>query len=171
MLLLKVRLYLIMFLSVQVVCANSLIDVVIPSSSMESTLECGSGLIAVKKEYLTSIKRGDIMLFYCSADDNNIYIKRVVGLPEEHIEIRNGKIYIDSSDKKLEEGYLKENWVKDNDGYIFDVPSHCYLMLGDNRNNSYDSRYWGSVSTPYICVDDILGTAIFQYYPKIKILY
>lgn len=171
LLLFKVKIYLTILLSVQSISANTVLDVAIPTSSMENTLETGSSLIAVKKEYMGSVNRGDIMLFYCSADDNSVYIKRVIGLPEEHIEIKNGKIYVDYSKHEIQERYLKEEWVTDNDGYMFDVPPNCYLMLGDNRNNSYDARYWGNIDTPYVNENDILGKAIFQYSPQIKKLY
>lgn len=94
-------------------------------------------------------------MFEYPVDEKQTYIKRVIGLPGETVEIRDGHIYIDGSEKPLEEDYLKETWIWENDGYTFEVPEGCYFVLGDNRNDSEDGRLWaneaikeGLASTP-----------------------
>ena len=112
---------------------------------------------------------------------------RIIGLPGETVEIRNAKIYIDGSDTPLDEPYLKEEWVVFNDGITFEVPEDCYLMLGDNRNNSSDSRYWALVALQdyaeagkeitkeeawalsFVKRKQILGKAYVRYWPLTKI--
>ena len=119
----------------------------IPSGSMENTIMTGDRLIGTRFSYwFKGPQRGDIALFHWPVDPDTIYIKRVIGLPGETVEIKQGKIYINGSDKPLKEDYLKETWVEENDGFTFHVPEGCYLMLGDNRNNSQDSRYWAEVA-------------------------
>ena len=111
-------------------------------------------------------------------------IKRVIGLPGETVEIKEGKIYIDGAKEPLEEGYLPEEWTVCNDGYTYEVPEGAYLVLGDNRNVSLDARYWperamltGQASTEeeawefsFVSEDQVLGKAIFKYWPSIQLL-
>ena len=105
-------------------------------------------------------------------------------MPGETIRIENAKIYINDSAEPLKENYLPEEWVIENDGYEFEVPDDCYLMLGDNRNVSADARYWAEEAydnglvdsvkdgTPYEYVsrDKILGKAMFTYWPHFRLL-
>ena len=72
-------------------------------------------------------------------------------------------IYIDGI--LLEEPYVKDTFQPDFGPYT--VPGNCYFMMGDNRNNSWDSRYWNS---KFVEKEDIVGKAIFEYYPEIKLL-
>ena len=110
---------------------------------------------------------------------NTKYIKRIIGLPGETVEIREGAVYIDG--EKLEETYINGTWTKRNDGFTFEVPEDHYLMLGDNRNNSSDARYWAelavkdglakdpgdedALSYQYVARKKILGKAYFCYWP------
>ena len=87
-------------------------------------------------------------------------MKRVIGLPGESVHIEDAKVYIDGVE--LEEPYLKEEWTIATGTYDFEVPEDCYLMLGDNRNNSKDARYW---ENKYVNIDKILGKALFIYWP------
>ena len=165
-----------------------IVNATVPSGSMENTIEPGNRVLGFRFSYwFSDPQRGDIVVFKYPVDKalgkNTNYIKRIIGLPGETVEIRNAKIYINGSETPLEEDYLKEEWTVRNDGYTFEIPEGCYLMLGDNRNNSSDSRYWaekalmyGAASTAeealtfsYVPEDYILGKAYFRYWPLNKI--
>ena len=108
-------------------------------------------------------KRGEIIAFRPNGNENAHYcIKRVVGLPGETVQIKDGKIYIDGSETPLEEDYLKEEWTVATGPYLFEVPDDCYLVLGDNRNDSWDARYWDN---KYVSIDKILGKGEVIYWP------
>lgn len=158
----------------------------VPTGSMEDTIMPGDRLIGFRLSYLNSDpRRGDIIIFEYPINPEEIYIKRVIGLPGETVEIKAGKVYINGSSEPIEEDYLKaEEWFMENDGLVFDVPEGHYFVMGDNRNNSLDGRYWsyeavkkGLAPTleeavrqnyPFVARDAILGKAIFRYYPSIK---
>ena len=180
-----VRMFVIVIAVVFVLTQFVIINVRVPSGSMENTIMTKDRLIGFRFSYwFDEPQRGDIILFSYPVDEKQTYIKRVIGLPGETVEIRDGKIYIDGSSEPLEEDYLKETWTWDNDGYTFKVPEGCYFVLGDNRNDSEDGRFWaqialneGKASTPeeaepysYVKKDEIKGKAIFKYYSKFAIL-
>lgn len=180
-----VRMFVIVIAVVFVLTQFVIINVRVPSGSMENTIMTKDRLIGFRFSYwFDEPQRGDIILFSYPVDEKQTYIKRVIGLPGETVEIRDGKIYIDGSSEPLEEDYLKETWTWENDGYTFKVPEGCYFVLGDNRNDSEDGRFWaqialneGKASTPeeaepysYVKKDEIKGKAIFKYYKKFAIL-
>ena len=153
----------------------------IPSESMENTVMKGDRLIANRLAYkFSEPERKDIIVFNYPVDNKTLYIKRIIGLPNEKVDIYNGKIYINDSETPLEEDYLPEEWYKLNDGLEFLVPEDSYLVLGDNRNVSEDARYWydcalekgKSLEEAYQCQfvkkDQIKGKAIFRYWPITK---
>ena len=90
-------------------------------------------------------------------------MKRIIGLPGDTVDIIDGKVYING--ELLVEDYIKETMVGSFGSY--DVPEGSYFMLGDNRNNSNDSRYWYNT---YLDRDDILGKVVFKYYPRVGFL-
>ena len=139
----------------------------IVSGSMEPGLQVNDHVIGNRLAYLFSDpQRGDVVFFEYPKSDKQLYqidpeltyrkdaddkeatyhngsevfVKRVIGLPGEKVEIINGKVYINDSDTPLDEPYLK-NTPKGNFGPYY-VPEDCYFMMGDNRNNSSDARYW-----------------------------
>ena len=167
-----------------------IINATVPSGSMEKTILTGSRVLGTRFSYwFSEPQRGDIVVFWYQIDkekDKNLsffkknrtkYIKRIIGLPGETVEIRDGQVYIDSV--PLEEDYINGEWIVANGPFLFEVPEGCYLMLGDNRNNSSDARYWpniayleGLASTAdearpysYVPKEEILGKAYFCYWP------
>lgn len=138
----------------------------IPSGSMENTIMTGDKLIALRTAYwFHEPERGDIVVFEYPDDPEELFIKRIIGLPGEKVEIIDGKVYINDSKEPLEEDYIKEEMEGSFGPY--DVPEGCYFMMGDNRNDSLDSRFWND---KYVKKDAILGKAKLQYYPKIELI-
>lgn len=140
-----------------------IINATVPTGSMEHTIEPGDDLFGLRLTYhFTDVKRGDIIIFKFPDDETQKYVKRVIGLPGEKVTIHKGKIYIDDSETPLDEPYLKDKWVQSTGPYEFEVPEDGYLVMGDNRNDSYDARYWDNT---YVTKDEIIGKAYFIYYP------
>ena len=140
-----------------------IINANIPSGSMENTIMTGDRLFGNRLAYnRKSPERGDIIIFRFPDDETQNYVKRVVGLPGETVEIKEAKIYIDGSAVPLAEDYLKEEWKVATGPYYFEVPEDSYLVLGDNRNNSWDARYWDNT---FVTKEAILGKAVFRYFP------
>ncbi|MBK6796667.1 MAG: signal peptidase I [Acidobacteria bacterium] len=105
------------------------------------------------------IKRGDIVVLLFPNNPSQSYIKRVVGLPGERVEIIDGKLYVNG--ELIDEPYLDKDYVShDSTPPTIEVTPHHYFVMGDNRNNSSDSRSWGLVPEKYI-----YGKAVFRYYP------
>ena len=137
------------------------INAVIPSPSMENTIMTGDLLFGSKLSYLNkNPERGDIIIFKYPDGETQKFIKRIIGLPGETIKIENAKIYVNG--KPLKENYLKETWINATGPYEFQVPKNSYFVLGDNRNNSLDARFWNNT---YVSKDKILAKAKFVYYP------
>jgi signal peptidase I len=139
------------------------------SSTMEPTLLVGDHLIADMKIYKSEKpKRGDIIVFEFPKDPSKDFIKRVIGLEEEKVEIINNKIY--TNDKLLDDpwGYFEEGgWIKrfpelENFGPVV-IPKNSLFVLGDNRNNSQDSRFWG-----FLSIGKVKGKALYLYWAKDK---
>lgn len=140
-----------------------IVNAVVPTGSMENTILPGDHLLGLRSTcFVTELERGDIIFFPFPDDEKQNYVKRIIGLPGEKVEINNGKIYINDSEVPLEEPYLKEEWVTSTGPYEFQVPEDGYLVLGDNRNSSADARYWRNT---YVTEDKIIGKAIFTYFP------
>jgi signal peptidase I len=138
----------------------------VPTGSMETTIMPNDRIIANRLQYkLSNPKRFDIVVFKYPDDESVLYIKRVIGLPGETITIRDGKVYVDDSEEPLDDSFIKEEMLGSWGPYT--VPEGCYFMLGDNRNNSKDSRYWNKT---FVEKDKILGKAIFRYFPSPKLL-
>lgn len=180
-----IRMFVIVLAVVLVLTNFIIINARVPSGSMENTIMTKDRLIGFRFAYwFSEPERGDIILFEYPVDESQIYIKRVIGLPGETVEIRDGNVYIDGNTTPLEEDYLKEEWVWNNDGYVFEVPEGCYFVMGDNRNNSEDGRRWAELALQegvaateeeaarysYVKLDEIKGKAIFTYYSSFRML-
>ena len=148
----------------------------IPSKSMVPTLQVDDRLIVDKVSYhFKDPQRGDIIVFMppdeaavvCTSPNPKVqstskdaYIKRIIGLPGEKVEVRQGQVFV--NDQPLKEDYLDE--LPDYQYGPREVPQGSYLVLGDNRNNSCDSHYWGFVPR-----QNIIGRAVVRFWPLNRI--
>lgn len=143
-----------------------LFKVYIPSESMYPTLTKGDQLFVTKIYNYDKIKRGDVLVFTYNQDGKEeTLIKRVIGLPGDKIEINNqGEVFING--EKRDEPYIQNPSPKTGS---FQVPEGKYLFLGDNRRESYDSRFW---KNPYIDQGDVIAKARILVYPfdRIKLI-
>lgn len=136
----------------------------VPTGSMENTVMTGSRIIVNRLAYIEAVpQRGDIVSFRLPDDETQIYLKRIIGLPGETIVGTNGKVLI--NDTILEEPYIKDEIDKEFGPYV--IPEGMYFMMGDNRNNSWDSRFWNE---KFVTRDAIIGKAEFEYFPQMKSL-
>ncbi|WP_457569711.1 signal peptidase I [Desulfurobacterium sp.] len=158
----------------------------IPSGSMEPTLQIGDFILVDKVTYhFRKPERGDVVVFHFPLNEDVYYIKRIMAVPGDRIQVINGKVYINGKPLKYspagvysyiengikytgelfhEEVPVKKGVFKDHlilktgtagdNTSVFTVPPGEYFMMGDNRNNSYDSRFWGFVKR-----DKIVGIA------------
>jgi len=141
-----------LFLVINAVTGRSQVN----GSSMEPTLHDGQYLIIGKVTYwLHPPERGDIIVLHPPGNPGEDYIKRVVGLPGEQVEVREGRVWV--------------NGVALNESYVSGAPSYSdswnlredeYLVFGDNRNNSSDSHSWGPLTE-----ESIVGKAWLCYWP------
>ena len=134
----------------------------IPSGSMLPTLQINDRLIIDKISYdFSNPKRGDIIVFNPTKtleqeNYHDAFIKRVIGLPGDKVEVKAGKVYVNNT-------ALTENYLEAPPDYQWGpviVPANSYLVLGDNRNDSYDSHYWGFVPR-----QKVIGKAMFRFWP------
>jgi signal peptidase I len=154
----------------------------IPSGSMEPTLQINDRLIIEKiSYYFRNPERGDVVVFnptkaLKAQGFHDAFIKRVIGIPGDRVEIKNGGVFV--NDHRLSEAY-----VANGDPTLIEacgnapgngdqappppflakpvtIPNESVLVLGDNRNNSYDGRCWGLVSK-----EDVVGRASFRFWP------
>ena len=145
-----------------------IVNAQIPSGSMENTIMTGDRVFGNRLAYkFSDPKRFDIIIFKYPDDESQLFIKRIIGLPGETVEIHDGNIYINGSDSPLEDVDIKEPMEGSFGPYT--VPEGCYFVMGDNRNNSRDSRYWENT---FVSEDAILGKAVLRYWPlnKMKFL-
>ncbi|HZL55879.1 MAG TPA: signal peptidase I [Bryobacteraceae bacterium] len=109
-----------------------------------------------------SIGRGDLVVFHYPLDPSQSYIKRVIGVPGDEVEIEEGTVYVNGG--RIEEPYVPEDYRDHISVPKERIPDNRYFVLGDHRNSSSDSRMWGYVSRP-----EIYGKAVFVYWPLNKI--
>jgi signal peptidase I len=154
----------------------------IPSGSMEKTLLIGDYLLVNKLSYgirnpftnrvmipLGQPERGDVVVFIFPQDPSKDYIKRVIGLPGDKIQIINKKLYINGKLYETPQAHYEDSLVipapqspiesaRDNFGPVV-VPPNSYFFMGDNRDRSYDSRFWG-----FVPMDNLKGKAMIIYF-------
>lgn len=159
------KMIIVVVITVLVVNQLILINARIPSESMANTILAGDQIFGNRLAYLTGDpERYDIVIFRYPDDKSQYFIKRVIGLPGETVEIIDGKVYIDGSETPLDDSFLPEKPTGSYGPYV--VPEESYFMLGDNRNWSKDSRFWQNT---FVEKEDILGKAVLRYWPLNKI--
>lgn len=134
----------------------------IPSGSMEPTLMINDRILVAKFLYrFEPVARGDVIVFRYPLNPQRDFVKRVVGQPEDRVQLKEGVVYVNEN-RISETGYtIKPDFG--NYGPVT-VPSGQYFVLGDNRNNSEDSRFFG-----YVPRANIIGRAVFIYWPPQRI--
>lgn len=134
----------------------------VPSGSMENTIMTNDRVIGSRLSYrFSSPERGDIAIFRFPDDESVYYVKRVIGLPGDTVDIIDGAVYLNGSDTPLEEPYLRQE-MEPEEPMHFEVPEDCYFMMGDNRNYSFDARYWNNT---YVKKEKLVAKVLFRYWP------
>ena len=136
----------------------------IKGASMEPNFFNGEFLLTDKVTYrFNEPQRGDVVVFKAPPDDSNEFIKRIIGLPGEKVKVQGGHIFV--NDQQIKEDYLDPTLETSGgsiiiEGHDYIVPENQYLMLGDNRNHSLDSRNLGFINR-----SKITGRAWLIYWP------
>ena len=134
----------------------------IPSGSMEPTLMVNDRILVAKFLYrLEPVARGDVIVFRYPLNPQRDFVKRVIGLPGDRVLLKEGVVYINGERISEKRYTIKPDFG--NYGPVI-VPRGEYFVLGDNRNNSEDSRFFGYVPRP-----NVIGKAIFIYWPPQRI--
>jgi signal peptidase I len=134
----------------------------VQGTSMLPVLEDGERIIVNKFVYrFHPISRGDVVVFWFPRDPSVSFIKRVIGLPGDVVEIRAGRVYV--NDVALAETYVEPKYRDEQSYAPVEVRRGYYYVLGDHRNSSNDSRSWGEVPEKYI-----YGRAIYRFWPLSK---
>jgi signal peptidase I len=145
----------VLFIVINTLSARIRVD----SFSMEPTLYQGYFVIVNKIAYkVGQVERGDIIVFHYPPNPIEQYIKRVIGLPGDQVHIADGKVYINGV--QIAEPYLHVSTLRGGDWI---VPENSLFVMGDNRNNSSDSRVWGMVP-----MANVVGKALMIYWPPEK---
>lgn len=144
-----------------------IVNAYIPSESMSYTINLGDRIIGNRLSYRDDHQpeRYDIIIFHAPDRPGVLYIKRVIGLPGDRIDLKDGHIYIngDLSDESFcsRSSETKPGTME----YPFTVPDNSYFVLGDNRANSEDSRFWNN---HYVQRNEIVAKAVFRYWPAAR---
>ena len=133
---------------------------IVPSGSMEPTIQERSALFTLRVHDLEKLERGDVIVFEAETPElaGTTLIKRLIGLPGDHVEIDENGVMTINGEVQSEDYVVYQYAIPS----VFDVPEGYYLFMGDNRANSLDSRYW---SDPYVSAESIQGRAVFTLFP------
>lgn len=136
---------------------------IVPTGSMIHTIEIGDRILVNKFIYrFEPLKRGDIVVFKYPDDPRQTFVKRLIGVGGDVIEIKDGILY--RNNVPVQEPYLKEPMVGSFGPYR--VPEGYFFMMGDNRNNSKDSRFW---ENKFVSRNQIVGKAVYRIWPFSRI--
>lgn len=140
-----------------------IVNAQVTSGSMEKTIMTGERVLGLRCVYwFQEPQRGDIVFFRNPDKESEIFVKRLIGVPGDVIEVKSGVTYVNG--EILEEPYLAET-PKALDFGPYQVPEGHYFMMGDNRNHSNDARYW---THTYVARNKILGKAYWVYFPRFE---
>ncbi|MGB3976831.1 MAG: signal peptidase I [bacterium] len=134
--------------------------------SMQPLLQNGERIFVNRLIYrLDDIERGDIVVFYHPAEPKDFFIKRVLGLPGETIEVRRGKVFINN--QQIDDHFVPAYFSSRENVKSLIIPQGHYFVSGDHRNQSYDSRIWANEpnKSPFVPEQYIMGRASFRYWP------
>ncbi len=152
---------LIIFIVLKILTTTVVVNGHVPSSSMEGTIMTGDRFLANRLAYDSEEpERFDVIVFQAPDEPETLLIKRIIGIPGDKVEFVEGQLILNG--ELVNEPYLNETMYGSFGPYH--VPEGKYLTLGDNRNNSIDSRHWFNT---FVDIDTILGKATFTYFPKI----
>ena len=124
----------------------------------------GDRNLALRTSYwFSDPQRGDVVVFEAPDDPDTLYVKRVIGVGGDTVEVQDGEVLVNG--QVQDEPYIKE--ITEGDFGPYHVPEGCYFMMGDNRNKSLDARFWENT---YVEKDAILGKVVLRYYKGLKII-
>lgn len=141
-------------------------NAVIPTGSMINTIQEGDRIIASRLAYINEDpKRYDVIIFHYPDDESQLFVKRIIGMPGETINIKNGIVYITDANGNTSEARsdFVTNCVPTGDFGPYTVPLGSYFVMGDNRNDSWDARYWKKKNVEK---KKIIGKVKFRYFPN-----
>ena len=141
-----------------------IVNASVPTGSMEKNIMAGDRVVAWRLSYLfDDPERFDIIVFKNPNNEEELYVKRLIGMPGETVNVVEGKVYINDSTEPLEDSFINgEDFGEYRNAGPFEVPEGHYFMMGDNREHSADSRAWKV--NKYVSEDKMLGKVIFKYY-------
>lgn len=141
-------------------------NAVVPTGSMINTIQEGDRIIASRLAYINEDpKRYDVIIFHYPDDESQLFVKRIIGMPGETINIKNGIVYITDANGNTAEARsdFVTNCVPTGDFGPYTVPLGSYFVMGDNRNDSWDARYWKKKNVEK---KKIIGKVKFRYFPN-----
>lgn len=141
-------------------------NAIVPTGSMLNTIQEKDRIVASRLAYIKNDpERYDVIIFRYPDDEEQYFVKRVIGLPGETVQVVQGVVYVTKTDG--ETVMLDDSFVTNCEPYgsfgPYEVPEDSYFVMGDNRNDSLDSRYWDN---KYVHKDKIIGKVMFRYYPN-----
>jgi len=138
-----------------------IVNAQVPTGSMQNTILIGDRLIGFRLAYIfDNPKRGDVIIFKYPDDETQNFVKRVIGEPGDTVRIEKGIVYI--NDIALDEPYIREPMNANTQTLEYHIPEDCYFVMGDNRNESWDSRYWQT--SHFVAKNKIIAKVLFKYF-------